>query len=381
MCIIVSIVPYTFLPAKVGGQKGIALFNKYLSRHLRLVCVTTTGNVADAAEGYEVLPILSTSPLRYINPFYYYKLKKLLLEKKATHLIIEHPYYAWLAYLLKKSLKIPLIVHSHNLEGLRWKSLGKWWWPVLWQYEKFIHQQADISFFIQQQDLEYATRKFNLDPSSAMVVTFGIERNTPPTQQERKNAKKQVADLHKLDVSIPFLFFNGAFEYQPNIDALSYLLKKINPLLLEKKGFRYQMIICGRSIPKSILNQSYPNVVFAGFVDDIEMYFKAADVFVNPILSGGGIKTKLVEALGYNCNAVSTANGALGVDPDLCNAKLLIVPDKDWKLFAEKVIEIALNQQEISDAFFAHFYWGYIASRAERFIEQKTSRGEALHMR
>jgi hypothetical protein len=57
------------------------------------------------------------------------------------------------------------------------------------------------------------------------------------------------------------------------------------------------------------------------------------------------------------------------------------VPDKDWKLFAEKVIEIALNQQEISDAFFAHFYWGYIASRAERFIEQKTSRGEALHMR
>lgn len=373
MCVIVSLVSYSFLPPKVGGQKNVALFYKYLSRHLKLICVTTKENDVAAAEGYEVLPILSTSSFRYINPFYFSKLKKILKEKKATHLLIEHPYYGWLAYLLKQSLKIPLIIHSHNIEGLRWKSLGKWWWRILWQYEKFIHQHADVNLFIQEEDLQYATQHFGLDESRSMVVTYGIERNSPPEEDERIEARKKVVQLHEIDSSAQLLLFNGAFDYKPNLDALNNLLQRVNPLLQQQSNFRYQILVCGRNIPHDIMNQSYPNVTIAGFVDDIEIYFKAADVFLNPILSGGGIKTKLVEALGYNCNAVSTQNGAIGVDEKLCNDKLFVVANSDWKLFADKVFQARTNHKEIGDAYFAHFYWGYIASRTERFIEQKTS--------
>jgi hypothetical protein len=59
-------------------------------------------------------------------------------------------------------------------------------------------------------------------------------------------------------------------------------------------------------------NYADQNIIYAGFVDDISIYFKGADVFINPVSYGGGIKTKLVEALGYNLNAVSTSNGAIG---------------------------------------------------------------------
>jgi len=169
------------------------------------------------------------------------------------------------------------------------------------------------------------------------------------------------------------LSFNGAFDYKPNLDALNKLLKEVNPLLEKQSNFRYQLLICGRSIPDPIVQQSYPNVIFAGFVDDIEIYFKATDVFVNPIMSGGGIKTKLVEALGYGCNAVSTKNGAIGVNPELCNEKLVVVADGDWKAFSQQVVVASNRNREIGDPYFAHFYWGYIASRAERFIEEKTS--------
>src|SRR5215471_3774905 len=97
---VLSLVSYQFLPARVGGQKGIALFNKFFSRHLKLTCITTKSNDAKAAEGYEVLNILSNSPFRYINPLYFFTLKKLIRKRNITHLLLEHPYYGWLAVLL-----------------------------------------------------------------------------------------------------------------------------------------------------------------------------------------------------------------------------------------------------------------------------------------
>ena len=368
-CNVISIVSYKFLPAKVGGQKGIALFNKYFSQHVQLTCVTTANNDPQAAEGYEVLPVLTTSPLRYINLFYFFRLRKLLRKKQATHLILEHPYFGWLGFLMKKFTPVKLIVHSHNMEGLRWKSLGKWWWKILWRYERFVHRKADYNFFIHQQDLEYAIRSFGLHRSKCMVMTYGIERNTMPSEPETLQARNAVAALHSISPTYRILLFNGAFDYKPNLDALNTLLQTINPLLAEKKDFTYRLVICGRNIPGNILNAGYPNVSIAGFVDDVDMYFKAADVFLNPLTEGGGIKTKLVEALAFNCNAVSTENGAIGVEPALCNGKLLIVADGDWQKFAQQVIAASSITTNIGSEYFQHFFWGNSCARAARFIK------------
>jgi len=378
MAKVISIVSYQFLPAKVGGQKGIALFNKYFSRHLQLVCVTTKNNAIGEADGYEVLPLLSTSQLRYINLFYFFTLRKLLQKYQATHLLIEHPYYGWLAFLLKKTRRIKLIVHSHNIEGLRWKSLGKWWWKILWSYERFIHRRADFSFFIHQQDLDYAVREFRLDPSKCIVMTYGIERSSPPSNDEKLAARNHIVSLHKIEPQEKILLFNGAFDYKPNIEALYILLNNINPLLAASQGFAYKLVICGRRIPDDITNGSFPNVIIAGFVNDIDIYFKATDVFVNPVMEGGGIKTKLVEALGCNCNAVSTVNGAIGVDPGICNGKLLLVPDNDWMSFSRKVMEAISISAEIKSAYYEHFYWGYSTGKAAAFIEAKSLPKEAI---
>ncbi len=111
------------------------------------------------------------------------------------------------------------------------------------------------------------------------------------------------------------------------------------------------------------------NIIYAGFVDDISLYFKGADVFINPVTDGGGIKTKLVEALGYNLNAVSTINGATGVNEKICNGKLLLCGNIDWQSFAEKMQEATQVNQSITHEFFDHFYWDNIALKAARIIE------------
>ena len=155
----------------MGGQKGIAFFYNHLSSHINLTCVTTKANDTTAVSGYEVLNILSNSGLRYMNIIYFFTLRKIIKEKQITHLIIEHPYYGWLGILLKWFCKVKLIAHSHNIEALRFKSTGRWWWRILWQYEKFTHQQADANFFIHDEDRDFAIQKFKLAPAKCLTVT------------------------------------------------------------------------------------------------------------------------------------------------------------------------------------------------------------------
>lgn len=367
MLTVVSLVPYQFLPAKVGGQKGIALFNKYFAKHVRLVCVTVNSNDASKAEGYEVRTELSTSPLRYINPFYFFKLKKVLRETGASILLIEHPYYGWLGACLKRSTGIKLAVHSHNIEGLRFKTLGKWWWKILAGYERFTHRQADFNFFIHDQDKEFAVKEFGLDARRCITVTYGIEWSQPPSPEETSVARQQLRAMHGISEDESILLFNGAFNYKPNLDALKTIIQTINPLL-QQRGFRYRIIICGRDIPAEILESTYPNMTILGFVDDINVYFRGADVFINPVNEGGGIKTKLVEALGHNLNAVSTENGAIGVDPALCNGKLLISANDDWKMFADNVVAASRIKANTPEAYFRHFYWGYSMEKLVGFL-------------
>src|ERR1700730_12661637 len=110
---IISLVSYPFLPARSGGQKGISLFYKYFSKYHSITIVTTEKNQPAFADGYVLLNLLGNSRLRYINPFIFFTIKKLIREKNATRLIREHPYYGWLGILLKKFCGIRLVIHSH----------------------------------------------------------------------------------------------------------------------------------------------------------------------------------------------------------------------------------------------------------------------------
>ena len=364
---VISLVSYPFLPARSGGQKGIALFYKYFSRYHQVTVIGIKNNQPGLADGYELLNILPNAASRYINPFIFFKVRKLIREKKASVFILEHPYYGWLGILLKKFCGIRLVAHSHNLEGNRWKSLGKWWWRILWNYEKFTHRYADYNFFIQDADKNYAIQSFGLNKDRCITVSFGTEIPRAPAYESR--LESGLAIHHQLNIpkEIPLLLFNGAFRYSPNREALENLLFKINPLL-QNLAFTYLILICGLDIPETISKNEYPSVRFLGFVEDLDLYLLGCRTFLNPVRSGGGIKTKLVEALAFDLNVVSTENGAIGVDPGLCNGKLIICPDDDWNSFAESIIRSVDITTTTPTDFYDHFYWANITKRAAEFI-------------
>ncbi|HVX25544.1 MAG TPA: glycosyltransferase [Parafilimonas sp.] len=363
---IIDIVPYKVLPAQMGGQKGIAIFCKYLGEKNQLTIISVKANEKKLAENYELIPLFNDSRWRYANPSWAQKIKKIAIEKNIKNIITEHPYMAWIGWMLKKQLNLKWFVHSHNIEFERFRTLNKWWWKILKLYETWAYKNADGVFFVSPEDVAFAVNHKMVKEQNAFLVDYGIELKEMPddiTQQ-----KEKIYAEHNIPENCKLLFFNGALSYKPNTDALSFILDKINPLLLQQKKFNYRIMICGRDLPASFNNlKSYSdkNVIYAGFVDDITTYFKAADIFLNPVITGGGVKTKAIDAIGFGETVISCKTGAAGINLAACGNKLKLVDDNDSNAFVNEILRAAGHIIPTPKNYYEYYYWGNIINRIQ----------------
>jgi hypothetical protein len=363
---ILNIIPYKILPAHLGGQKGIATFCKYLGEQNEVTAVSVEDNDVQLADTYEMIPLFSKKRTRYLNPFYVWRIKKLIKQKGIKNVITEHPYMAWMGWFLKKSLGIEWFVHSHNLEFERFRTLGKSWHSYLKVYESWAYRNADHVFFITNEDLHFAVDKLAVNKKKATHVPFGTELKEMPLDKDAQ--KKKVYAMHNIPPEATLILFNGALDYQPNTNALSFILNEINPLLLEDKSFNYRILICGKNLPSSfneLKNFVDKNVIYAGFVDDVYAYFKAAHIFLNPVVTGGGIKTKAVEAIGCGTTVVSCISGATGIEISVCGEKLKLVPDSDAQSFITAISQIKDSHAVTPASYYKFYYWGNIVKKIQ----------------
>ena len=102
------------------------------------------------------------------------------------------------------------------------------------------------------------------------------------------------------------------------------------------------------------------HIFYAGFVDDIDLYFKAADLFLNPVQSGGGVKTKMIESIALGTTVISTMSGAAGIDKTVCGDKLITIDDNDWSNFVKAIVENSDAASPTPDSYYESYYWGNI---------------------
>ncbi|HEV7781743.1 MAG TPA: glycosyltransferase family 4 protein [Chitinophagaceae bacterium] len=361
---VLAIAPYYYLPFFSGGQKSLARFFEHLGNETSLKVISVPENDPSLTGSYTILPLLKSSFSRYIDRSLIATITTLVKKEGIDTIICEHPYFAWLVFAIKKRTGINVVIHAHNIEYQRFRSLGKWWWPVLKGYEKRSFRKADRLFFVAPEDRDFATGKWGIAKDKCVIVPFGIDISSFP--EDRAKTREAIASLHGIAPREKILSFNGLLDYKPNTEALNVILNTINPLLLRQNSFRYKIIISGKRLPvefNSLEEYTDKNIIYTGFVEDITAYFKATDIFLNPILSGGGIKTKMVEAIGYGATVVSTENGAAGLDKNICGDKLLTVPDNNWDLFVKTIIENIGHINPTPSSYYNMYYWGAIVKR------------------
>jgi glycosyltransferase involved in cell wall biosynthesis len=122
--------------------------------------------------------------------------------------------------------------------------------------------------------------------------------------------------------------FMGSFFHKPNLLAVHFLFEKVIPgLLMQVPDLR--VLIAGKNPPKELTDRAPGCVKFAGFVPAVEDFYRQISIVVAPLITGGGIKIKVVEGLLSGLPVVTTNVGAEGIDlTDGVNALIAETPDE-----------------------------------------------------
>jgi hypothetical protein len=367
---VLGIVSFKVFPAQMGGQKGVANFYLHLAKQAKLVLAVEKENTF-TDNGYTVLPFLYHHKWGFANLRYVFRLRKLIKQEAIDVICIEHSYMGWLGILLRWLTKKPCIIHSHNIEAHRFRDMHKPLWRVYQWYERWVHAKADHSFFISQEDKDWAITQYRLTEEKCTVTTYGTDITRVLNGSEKINCRQQLITENKLDPSTRLFLFNGTLDYLPNTDAMRIIISELL-LLLRAKRFAFRIFICGNRLSdqwRKVLN-AYPDIIYKGFVEDISLYFKGVDCFINPVTLGSGIKTKLIEALAYDQTCISARSGAKGIPQEIAGEKLVLVDDYDWQGFADNMfIQSNSNLQSIPASFYHFFSWDLITQKAASVIE------------
>ena len=130
-----------------------------------------------------------------------------------------------------------------------------------------------------------------------------------------------------------------ASENEHNIAAAQWFFNKVYPLLETK----ISITVVGK-ISKHI--KDYPNVIKINYVEDLSATYNASKVVICPMLSGTGLKIKVVEALSFNLPVVCNTRGVDGLINKVDNGCL--VTDNATK-FAAYITQL-LNDSSFYEA-------------------------------
>lgn len=229
-----------------------------------------------------------------------------------------------------------LVLNQHNIEYRSLLSLSKEEKGIkrlaylvtskqMEHYEKKIYKKNKIELytFVSAEEKSFFEKKYNINNTLLVPVGANIDTNN---------------DVQEYNHSLVFV---GKMSYQPNEKAALWLIDKVFPII--KKAVKDAKLYLVGKEPQKILYDSIKNtkdIFITGTVDSVKDYYDICNVAVVPIMSGGGVNVKLLEALGNGKLVVSTSKGIEGTEFE--DGRHLRVEDTE-EGFANACIDLMIN--------------------------------------
>lgn len=237
------------------------------------------------------------------------------------------------AALMIRRRSTPLVLDAHDVvtkpaerrfrqgRGVR-RELGRLAWLFTKALELHIIRKADMVLTRSGYDRDYLAAMKPGVPIEVVPHPAGLDITGRSFERQRHT-----------------ILFLASYRYRRvNVDGALWFYHEVFPLVREKVPDA-RFVIAGYGPPEELtrLPEQDPQVEVPGFVDDLDACYKRAEVFVAPILTGGGIIVKVLDALAAGTPVVTTSfgNEGIGAQP----GRDLLVAD-DPACFAAEVVRL-----------------------------------------
>ena len=163
--------------------------------------------------------------------------------------------------------------------------------------ERRVLARADAAVVFSERDREVVARTA---PAGAELVTIPLGWDVPAAASDPAGHDP------------PTLLFVGNFVHPPNVDAALTLATRILPLVrAEHPDIRLEVV--GANPPPVLRALASDHIDVTGEVESVAPYLDRAALVVVPIALGGGMRVKLLEALGAGKAVVASTRAAEGI--------------------------------------------------------------------
>jgi len=252
---------------------------------------------------------------RFVSPAVAQRLTA-LLEAEAFDIVqFEGAFVAWYAAYMRLRPAAPggqlppTVLRAHNVEYRIWKTLAqgerntlkRWYFGHLARrmrvFEKWMLHQVDGVAAITPEDID---RLQALGcPAPIALVPAAVEMSAFQPDPARQPQPRTV-------------FMIGSLNWLPNLEGLEWLLREVWPAVHAELP-DLELHVAGSSPPAHLLAPRTDNVFIHGFVESAAGFMQQYDLMLVPLLSGGGMRIKIIEGMAAGKAILSTSLGAEGV--------------------------------------------------------------------
>ncbi|SAK21712.1 group 1 glycosyl transferase [Burkholderia multivorans] len=264
--------------------------------------------------------------------------RRIIKEKKIDLLEVHSSH---LAFFRKFFPDLPAVLVSHNIES----DLFPFWIPGHlkgWQ-KAAVTRIAEISRRnAQRVEIDNA---WHFD-AMTFISREDMDRVTAPVEKHYVPLCFPVkeVDYRKKPTDELNLLWMGGFWWYPNAEGVAWFVRDILPLVRDKlKKHNIKLHFTGGNPPDDLKALHDGQHIFVhGFVPSLAPILADAHLLFVPLLSGGGVRVKILEAMSNGIPVLSTTKGCEGLGA--VNRRDLVICDSAAE-FADAIIELAQNRE------------------------------------
>lgn len=269
---------------------------------------------------------------RFISPEVEARLTQLLQHETFDVIQIEGLFVAYYVDVIRKICKTPVVLRAHNVEYLIWERLAwnesnalkkayiKYLAKGIKRFETEYINKFDAIAAITEQD---KTRFEEMGAKSRIeFIPAGVE-----VSRFRKNPKIQ-PKKHSM-------FILSSLNWMPNLEGINWFLEHVWKPVSEKLP-DLELHIAGKDAPDYLLKLNWPNVYVHGFVPSAADFMQHYDLMLVPLLSGSGMRIKIIEGMALGKCIISTGIGSEGINC-ISEENILICDEPD--AWIDRIVE------------------------------------------